>query len=98
MQLPTFYTIFTYQTPHLDAAFSETSPDDSSSGTSFKSGSKMSCDVENVVGLAEITEESAGLEINCLATPVTTPVLVSGDQEKEMARSMAELREDWKTP
>jgi hypothetical protein len=48
----------------------------------------VSSDVENVVGLAEMTEESAGLETNCPVAPSTTPVL----EEKEMARSMAELR------
>jgi hypothetical protein len=58
-----------------DVAFSDTSPDDSSSGALFESGSEM-------------TEESAGLETK---EPFTTPVLMSGDQENELARSMAEF-------
>jgi len=80
---------------------SETSPDDSSSGTSFESESEMSCDDENIVPQAEVTEESAGLKANCSfyqqpatppATPIMTPVLLSGNQGKGMADSVADLR------
>jgi hypothetical protein len=81
------WELITEETPDLsynlyassDVAFSDTSPDDSSSGTSFESGSEM-------------TDESAGLETNYPVTPITTPVLVSGDQELKMALSMTEFR------
>lgn len=81
---------------------SETSPDDSSSGTSFESGSDMSCDDKNIVPQADVTAESAGLKANCSlyqqpatppATPIMTPVLLSGNQGKEMADSVADLRQ-----
>jgi len=86
------YYLYPLDAASSDVAFSDTSPDDTSSRTLFESGSEVSSDVENVVGLAEITEESAGLETNYPFTPSTTPVLVSGDEEKEIARSMAEFR------
>jgi hypothetical protein len=93
-----------YNLSPLDYTYSnasETSPDASSSGTSFESGSDMSCDDENIVLQAEVTTESAGLKANCSlyqqpatppATPIMTPVLSSGNQEKEMADSVADLR------
>jgi hypothetical protein len=61
----------------------------------------MSCDDENVVGQAEVIEESARLKTNCTfyrqpaippATPITTPVILSGNQEKETVHYIAGLR------
>lgn len=102
---------FNHETPDLlynlhplDYAYSDaskTSPDDSSSGTSFESGSDMSSDDENIVAQAEATEESAGLKTNCSfyrqpaappATPNMTSALLGGNQGKEMAGSAADLR------
>jgi hypothetical protein len=82
---------------YSDAAFSEMSPDDASSGTSFESGSEMSCEVDGIVEQTEAAEESLGLETNCQlcrhpATPpaspdTSTPVVQSGNQENEMPLS-----------
>jgi hypothetical protein len=67
---------------------SESSPDDSSSGTSFESGSGISFDDENVVAQVEVTEESAGLKPKSSfirqpatppPTPIMTPILLSGN-------------------
>jgi len=82
---------------------SETSPEDASSGTSFKSESEISYDMEQ----AEATKESPGLESNCQlyqqpATPPASPItstldVLSSDQEK-MSRSIAALSVPSTTP
>ena len=89
---------------HSDAAFRGTSPDNSLSGTSFESGSEMSCEIESimeqVVEQVSETEESSGLEANCQVYPGTppaspdrsTPVVQSGSQENEMPLSSGLVR------
>jgi chaperone BCS1 len=89
--------VFDQDNAEPDAAFSETSPEDASSGTSFESGSEMSCEVDGIVEQTDEMEESSGLEAKCQvyrqpatppASPVTsTPVLLSGNQENEVPRS-----------
>jgi hypothetical protein len=85
---------------HSGAEFSETAPDDSSSGTSFESGSEMSCDVEASVKQAEVREEPLRLESSCRssrqpttppASPTTSTNPQSGKQEKEVPRSIADF-------
>jgi hypothetical protein len=88
---------------YSDAAFSEMSPDDASNGTSFESGSEMSCEVDGIVEQTEAAEESLGLETNrqlCRhpATPpaspdTSTPVVQSGNQENEMTLSSGLAKE-----
>jgi hypothetical protein len=74
---------------YSDAAFSETSADDSSSGTSFQSGSEMSCEVDGIAEQAEVIEES--LPATPPPSPITvTPVIPSGNQEREMSRHIAD--------
>jgi hypothetical protein len=78
---------------YSDAAFSETSADDSSSGTSFESGSEMSCEVDGIVEQAEVIQEPQALETNCQVrrqpaahppSPITSShIVLDGEQEKE---------------
>jgi hypothetical protein len=64
---------------YSDASFSETSPDSSSTGTLFESGSEKSCEIGSIVEeQADEIEALSGLEANCQVyrQPPTPPTLV----------------------
>jgi hypothetical protein len=65
--------------PYSDATFSDISPDGSSTGTSFESGSEKSCEIGSIVEeQADEIEALSGLEANCQVyrQPATSPTLV----------------------
>ena len=66
-QTTTIQSSYVRPLDHLDsdAPFIVTSPDDSSSETSFESGSEMSCQNCGIVEQAEVTEDSPGSETKC---------------------------------
>jgi hypothetical protein len=94
------YYLHPHDDTYSDAEFSETSPDDSSSRTSFESGSEMSCDVEAIVKQAEVREEPLRLESSCQssqhpttppASPTTSTNPQSSNQGKEVLGSIADF-------
>jgi hypothetical protein len=82
---------------HSDAAFSDLSWDNSSSGTLSESGSEISSQAESNVEQVSETQESSGLEANCQvyrhpATPPASPepsipAVQNGNQGNEMRLS-----------